>query len=70
MKLRKKEDQSVDTSFLLRLGNKIPMKEVTDAKFRVESEGMTFQRLPLLIIHPIHNHHRHLDTRQMPTRTC
>jgi hypothetical protein len=33
MKLKKKEDQSVDSSFLLRMGNKIPMKEVTETKF-------------------------------------
>jgi hypothetical protein len=25
MKLKKKEDQNMDTSFLLRMGNKIPM---------------------------------------------
>jgi hypothetical protein len=34
MKLKKKEDQSVDTSFLLRMGNKIPMEEVRETKFR------------------------------------
>jgi hypothetical protein len=41
MKLKKKEDQSVDTSFLLRMGNKIPMEGVTETKFRAEPEGMT-----------------------------
>jgi hypothetical protein len=40
VKLKKKEDQSVDTSFLLRMGNKIPMKGVTETKFRTETEGM------------------------------
>jgi hypothetical protein len=30
MKLKKREDQSVDTSFLLRMGNKIPMEGVRD----------------------------------------
>jgi hypothetical protein len=30
MKLKKKEDQSVDTSILLRRGNKIPMERVTE----------------------------------------
>jgi hypothetical protein len=30
MKLKKKEDQSVDTSILLRMGNKISMKGVTE----------------------------------------
>jgi hypothetical protein len=37
MKL-KKEDQSVDTSFLLRMGNKIPMEGVVETKFRAEPE--------------------------------
>ena len=55
MKL-KKEDQSVDTSFLLRMGNKIPMQGVTETKFEAETEGMTIQRLPHLVIHPINNH--------------
>jgi hypothetical protein len=33
MKLKKKEDQSVDTMFLLRIRNKIPMKGVIETKF-------------------------------------
>jgi hypothetical protein len=33
MKLKKKEDQSADISFLLRMGNKIPMETFTEAKF-------------------------------------
>jgi hypothetical protein len=41
MKLKKKEDQSVDTSILLRRGNKIPMKGVIETKFRTGTEGMT-----------------------------
>jgi hypothetical protein len=45
MKLKKKEDQSVDTSFLFRMGNKIPMEGVTETKFRAEMEGRTIQRL-------------------------
>jgi hypothetical protein len=32
-KIKKKEDQSVDTSFLLRIGNKLPMEGVTEKKF-------------------------------------
>ena len=56
MKLKKKEDQSVDTLFLLRMGNKIPMKGVTETKFAAEPEGMIIQRLPHLGIHPINNH--------------
>jgi hypothetical protein len=31
-KIKKKEDQSVDTSFLLRIGNKIPIKGVTETE--------------------------------------
>jgi hypothetical protein len=56
MKLKKKEDQRVDTSFLLRMGNKIPMERVTETKFRAETEGRSIQRLPHLGIHPINNH--------------
>jgi hypothetical protein len=55
MKL-KKEDQSVDTLFLLRTGNKIPMEGVTETKFRAVMEGRTIQRLPHPGIHPINNH--------------
>jgi hypothetical protein len=33
MKLKKKEEQSVDTSFLLRIGNKISMEGVRVRKF-------------------------------------
>jgi hypothetical protein len=32
----KKEDQRVDTSFLLRIGEKIPMEGVTETKFGAE----------------------------------
>jgi hypothetical protein len=46
MKLKKKEDQSVDTSILLRKGNKIPMGRVTETKCGAETEGMTIERLP------------------------
>jgi hypothetical protein len=56
MKLKKKEDQSVDISFLLRMGNKIPMEGVTETKFGAEMEGRTIQRLPHPKIHPIYNH--------------
>jgi hypothetical protein len=40
----KKEDQSVNTSFLLRMGNKIPMEGVIETKCGAETEGMTIQR--------------------------
>jgi hypothetical protein len=51
MKLKKKEDQSVDTLILLRRGNKMPMEGVTETKCESETEGMTIQILPHLAIH-------------------
>ena len=45
MKL-KKEDQSMDTSSLLRMGNKTPIEGVTETKFGAETKGWTIQRLP------------------------
>jgi hypothetical protein len=55
MKLMKKDDQSVNTSFLLRKGNKIPMEGVTETKFGAKTEGKTTQRLPHPGIHPIYS---------------
>jgi hypothetical protein len=46
----------VDTSFLLRLGNKIPMEGVTETKFGDKWKGWTIQRLPHLWIDPIISH--------------
>jgi hypothetical protein len=56
MKLKKNEDQSVDTKFLLRMGHEIPMEGVTETKFGAEKEGRTIQRLPHLGIHSISSH--------------
>jgi hypothetical protein len=56
MKLKKKEDQNVDTSFLLRMGNKIPVEGVTETKFGAELAERTIQSLPHLGIHHIYNH--------------
>jgi hypothetical protein len=39
MNLKKKENQSVDTLFPLRMGNKIPMEGATETKFVAEMEG-------------------------------
>jgi hypothetical protein len=69
MKLKKKEDQSVDTLLSFRMGNKIPMEGVTETKFRAETEGRTIQRLPHLEIHPIYNHQTQ-TLLQMPERFC
>jgi hypothetical protein len=69
MTLKKKENQSLDTSILLRRGNKIPMGGVTKKKCGAETEGITIQRLPYLGIHPINNHQT-LSLLQMPTKFC
>jgi hypothetical protein len=40
MKLKKNENQSVDTTLpLLRTGNKTPMEGVTETKFGAETKG-------------------------------
>jgi hypothetical protein len=52
MKLKKNEDQSVDTLLLLRIGNKTPMEGVTETQFGAETKGWTIYRLPYLGIHP------------------
>ena len=39
MKLKKNEDQSVDTLPLLRIGNKTPMEGVTETKFGAVTKG-------------------------------
>jgi hypothetical protein len=46
MKFKKNEDQNVDISLLLRMGNKIPMEGFTETKFGSKMEGKTIQRLP------------------------
>jgi hypothetical protein len=38
-KIKKKKDQRVDTSFILRIGNKIPMEGVTEIKFGAKTKG-------------------------------
>jgi hypothetical protein len=56
MKFKKRGSQHVDTSFLLRMGNKIPVEGGTEIKFRAETEERTIQRLLHPGIHPIYNH--------------
>ena len=69
IKLKKKEDLSVDSSFLLRMGNKIHMEGVTETKFRAKTEGKTIQRLSYLGIHSIYS--RQTQTLLwMPTSAC
>ena len=68
-KIMKKEDQHVDTSFLLRIGNKIPMEGVTETKFGAKSKGWTIQRLPHPGFHSIISHQMQTLLR-MPVRCC
>jgi hypothetical protein len=69
MKLKKKEHQSVDTSVLLRKGNKIPMGGDTETEYGAESEGKIILRLPHLGIHPTYIHLTQALF-WMPTRAC
>jgi hypothetical protein len=69
MKLKKKAAKSVDTSILLRRGNKIPMEGVTETKCGADTEGMTIQGLPHLRIHPTYNHQTQ-TLLWMPTNPC
>jgi hypothetical protein len=68
-KIKKREDQWVDTLFLLRTGNKIPMKGVTETKFGAKTKGWTIQRLPNPGIHPIISHQTQ-TLLHMPERFC
>jgi hypothetical protein len=56
MKPKKKEDQSVHASVLLRMGNKIFTGGNMEIKCGAETEGEAIQRLPHLGIHPIYSH--------------
>ena len=56
MKLKKKEDQSVDALVHLRKGNKIFMGTNTETKCGAETEGKAIQRLSHLGIHPIYSY--------------
>ena len=68
-KIKKKEDQHVDTLFLLRIGNKIPMEGVTETKFGANTKGWSIQRLPYQGIHPIISHQTQ-TLLHMPARFC
>jgi hypothetical protein len=57
MKLKKKEDHSVDTMVLLRRGSKYPWEEIQrQTQFGAETEGKVIQRLSHLGIHPIYSY--------------
>jgi hypothetical protein len=56
MKPKKKDDQSVDTSVLLRRENKIFKGGNTETKCGAETDRKAIQSLPNLMIHPIYRH--------------
>ena len=56
VKPKKKEDQSVDVSVLLRRVNKILTGGNIETKCGAETEGKAIQRMPHLGIHPIYSH--------------
>jgi hypothetical protein len=58
----------MDTSLLLRMGNKTPMEGVTETKFRAETEGKTTQTLPHPEFHPIF--HQTQTLLHIPERFC
>jgi hypothetical protein len=62
MKLKKKEDQSLDVSVLCRRGNKILTVANTEAKCGSETEGKATQRLPHLGIHSLYIQSPNLNT--------
>jgi uncharacterized alkaline shock family protein YloU len=43
VKLKNKEDQSVDILIFLKMGNKIPMEGVTETKCEAETKVLTIQ---------------------------
>jgi hypothetical protein len=69
MKVKKKEDQSMATSVLLRRGNKIHMGRDTETKCGAEMERKTIQRLFYLGIHSIYSYQTQILL-WMPTSTC
>jgi hypothetical protein len=56
IKPKKKEDQNVDASAILRRVNKTFTRGNMETKCGAETEGKAIQRLPHLGIHPIYSH--------------
>jgi hypothetical protein len=69
MKLKMKEEQSVDTSVLLRRVNKIYIGRDTETKCGTETEGKAIQRLPHLGIYHIYSYQTQ-TLLLMPTSAC
>jgi hypothetical protein len=53
MKLKKNEDQNVNTLPLVIIGNKTPMEGVTETKFGAEMKEWIIKRLSYPGVHPI-----------------
>ena len=56
MKLKKKDDQNVVASVLLRKGNKMLKEGNMETKCGAEIEGKAIQRLPYLGIHTMYSY--------------
>jgi hypothetical protein len=69
MKVKKKEDQSMDALVLLRKGDKILNGGNMETKYIAEKEGKAIPRLPQLGIHPIYSHQTQ-TLLWMPRSTC
>jgi hypothetical protein len=69
MKLKKKEDQSVGASVLLRRGTKYSTGVNMEIKCRAETEGKAIQRLSYLWIHSIYSYQTQ-TLLWMPTSAC
>jgi hypothetical protein len=64
MKLKKKEDQSMDASVLLRRGNKIFKAGNMETKCGEKTEGKAIQKLSHLDISPIYIHQTTEDAKK------
>jgi hypothetical protein len=69
MKLKKKEDQSVGASVLLRRRNKILMGASSETKCGAETKAKAIQRLTHIRIYPIYSHQSQTLS-WMPRSTC
>jgi hypothetical protein len=65
----KKKEQSMDTSVLLRRGNKIFKGSNTETKYGADTEVKAIQELPHLGIHLIYRHQTQ-TLLQMPRSAC
>jgi hypothetical protein len=69
MKLKKKEDHTVDTLVLLKWGVKVPMGRDTKTKGGAGTEGKAIQRLSHLGIYTIYSYQTQ-TLLWMPTSAC